>query len=74
MVLMSKATPNLSIERTSQRVRHTLYAAAHVERWAAQEQRLSMKVKRIMANAATPDLETAAAFYEGILGLEGYRR
>ncbi|WP_148863578.1 VOC family protein [Marinobacter fonticola] len=29
-----------------------------------------MKVKRIMANTATPDLDKAAAFYGGILGLE----
>lgn len=29
-----------------------------------------MKVKRIMANLATPDPEKAEAFYGGILGLE----
>lgn len=29
-----------------------------------------MKVKRIMANTATPDLDKAAAFYGGILGLD----
>jgi catechol 2,3-dioxygenase-like lactoylglutathione lyase family enzyme len=29
-----------------------------------------MKVKRIMSNTATPDLDKAAAFYGGILGLE----
>ena len=29
-----------------------------------------MKVKRIVANVATPDVKKAAAFYEQILGLE----
>lgn len=29
-----------------------------------------MKVKRIMSNTATPDLDKAAAFYRDILGLE----
>ena len=29
-----------------------------------------MKVKRIVSNVATPDVDKAKAFYEGILGLE----
>lgn len=29
-----------------------------------------MKVRRIVSNIATPDVEKAKAFYEGVLGLE----
>jgi len=42
--------------------------ASHLNRWGTRENHL--KVRRIVSNIATPDVEKAKAFYEGVLGLK----
>jgi len=45
-----------------------IWAAAH--RRALGEKEHYVKIKRIVANIATPDVEKAKAFYGGVFGLE----